>query len=128
MDESLLAAWNHNPPYHNAEPEDNDAEAYFTVSLVDALLGHNLRVEYESRWLQVARYHLGETDGVLNELDKFILTELDQWPHYKVQASACSPGCHKEVANMLLFWHAYVVHLRYLEDQALENRDVSHLH
>ena len=125
VDESLLTAWNHDPPYHHAKPDEK--EAYFTKNLVDALLGRNLRVECKSRQVRAARCWRGETNSVLGELDEFILTELNQWPHYKAQASDCPPGRHKEVANVLLFWHAYVLHLRYLEGQALENGDVSYL-
>ncbi|KAG9308807.1 hypothetical protein JVU11DRAFT_11432 [Chiua virens] len=127
MDDTLLTAWNHDPPYHHAEPEDNEDEDHFTANLVDALLGHNLRVERKSRQVRAARCWRGETDSVLNELDEFILAELDRWPHRKVQASDCSLGRHKEVANALLFWHAYVLRLQYLEGQALENGDVSYL-
>ena len=125
MDESLLTAWNHDPPYHHAEPDEE--EACFTDDLVDALLGRNLRVERESRRVRAARCRRGEMDSVLDELDEFILAELDRWPRYKVQASDCPPGRHKEVADALLFWHAYVLRLQYLEGQALENGDVSYL-
>ena len=125
VDESLLTAWNRDPPYHHAGPDKE--EAHSTEDLVDALLGRNLRVECKSRRVRAARCRRGETNSVLDELDEFILAELGRWPHYKVQASDCPPGHHKEVANALLFWHAYVMRLRYLEGQALENGDVLYL-
>lgn len=107
LDESDLAQWDADPPYHAPQPLDTPAEARWTQNLIQVVHGRRSRMEKEEICKRAMKYSSGGAMDLCAELSESVDVLLRQWAtlhSYVDGMHDCERHCM--MAQCLLQWRS----------------------
>ncbi|KAG1860601.1 hypothetical protein C8R48DRAFT_590955, partial [Suillus tomentosus] len=120
LDESDLAQWDIDPPYHTPRPLDTPAEARWTENLVQVIHGRRFRMEKEEVYERAKRHSSGGALDLCAELKEGLDVLLRQWAmldEYVDGMEDCER--HYVMAQCLLQWRARRIYRYHNEVHAM---------
>ena len=120
LDELELQYWESGPPFSQPEPADTVQESQFTTNLTHVFFGQKLCLENQAKARWKWRYVAGDGEKVIMELQTAAAQAFREWVRVNNCMAECTARRHREMANNLLQWHAWIVYSYYQEVGTLE--------
>ena len=120
LDELELHHWDAGPPFSQPEPADTMQEAQFKKNLTHVFLGQKVCLENQAKARRACKYRSGAWSEIVTELRAIIMQVFSEWVRLKDSMAGCTVRRHKEMAETLLQWHAWIVYLYYHKAGILE--------
>jgi hypothetical protein len=120
LDESDLAQWDVDPPYHVPHPLNTPAETRWTQNLVQVVHGRCSRMEKEELCERAMKHRAGKVEDLCAELRENLILLMRQWITLCDHISGmedCDRHC--VMAQCLLQWRARRIHRYHSEVQTM---------